>query len=355
MILYFADRTLTIIGSANTKNIESDRTTQNISSGRAAFTAVLHYDAADRDAFETMTMPGNYLLRKGRDDYEVYTIITADQCVMAQSVEIYAEDVGLDLINDVAPAYTASSAMGIADYITVFAAGSGFSVRLNEAATLTKMLEWDGDATVAERLASVAAAFEAELKYSFDIDGMSITGMHIDIFRRRGREDGGTLYVGKEIKEIRVRRSIEDLATALKVTGNNGLTLAGTVYDDGSDIYYDSNEDLLISRAAYAKWCRQWTSAFSPRNITRAYSVNTDSAAVLLAQSIRKLKGMEDMTIDRRADVNRLPDNLRAGDSVNIVHEASGLHLATRLQETRISETSGRIDAIFDDITEVTS
>lgn len=352
MILYFLDRTFTVLGSRGGECVAEDRTTENVKTGQLSFFASIRYQGKRRAAIETLTQPGNYLIVKRRGhNAEVYTITDTEQLVRERSIDIYAEDVGLDLINDIAPAYTAAGPLGIADYIEMYTLGSGFALRINEVADLTRTLEWEGDSTVAERLASIANSFGAEISYSFDVRGMTLVGMYIDVYKQRGRADPLVLTVGREIQELRVRRSVADLATAIKPTGRDGLTLSGVTYDDG-DIYYDAGADLLISRSAYARWCRAWVPGQALRQISRPYEVDTASQTVLLSQAVRKLNQIKDMTVKYEADQNRLPSGMAPGDAAVILDRGSGLRLTTRLVEIKESETGKRSDAVFDELKE---
>ena len=131
-------------------------------------------------------------------------------------------------------------------------ADSGFEIGINEVSDLSRTLSWDGESTVTERLQSLARQFDAEISYTFEIDGMSVTRKCINFFKHRGLDTGITLRIGTAAGSIRVKKTIENLATALLPTGDN-ITLSGYSYDDG-DIYIDGQ--YLKSRSALAKWSR---------------------------------------------------------------------------------------------------
>lgn len=84
-------------------------------------------------------------------------------------------------------AYAAESEQPITHYFEKWLDGTGFAVGVNEAGSEMKRLAWDDEATVTERLQDVAEQFGCELSFSFDIEGLDITGRYANIHRKRGR------------------------------------------------------------------------------------------------------------------------------------------------------------------------
>ena len=89
---------------------------------------------------------------------------------------------------------------------------------------------------------SVATQFDAEVSYTFEIDRLKIKHKYINLHKKRGVDQGRELRINREVKNIIVKSSVEDLATALSVTGGypedseTPINLKGYKYDDG-DIY----------------------------------------------------------------------------------------------------------------------
>lgn len=108
MIIYFADRSLNILGLAGDKvkrgyNIENDEREISVDTAVATFSFDISYNDANRAEVEKLTYAGNYILRynDSEKECECYTIIDTDQNTESKNINVYAEDVGLDLINDV--------------------------------------------------------------------------------------------------------------------------------------------------------------------------------------------------------------------------------------------------------------
>lgn len=346
MILYFADRKMNIIGQASTSlpggiSILDDKKVEDVETGVATFETYVQYDDETRKKVEECTAVGNYILRSADGENEFYTIIEIESDTKNKEVYVYAEDAGLDLINEIVGAYKADKAYPIEYYVNKFAYDSGFEIGINEAADLSRKLSWDGEATVTERLASVATQFDnCEISYSFEVKNLEVTRKFINIYKKRGKNDGVKLRLNKEIDRIQVNKSIANLATALEVTGGipeneeNPITLKGYTYDDG-DFYV--KDGLLCSRSAKEIWSRYvWNKEPNKidgesGHIIRQYSYDTTSQSELCNRAITELKKLREIEVNYEVDIATLPNNVKIGDTVNIIDEAGEMYLQTRL------------------------
>lgn len=359
MIVYFADRKMNILGQASTTlpkglMVTDDTKDEDVESGVAVFECEFGFDAKTRATIEACVEVGNYILRKHDKENEFYTIIDSEIDTKKKTAFIYAEDAGLDLLNEVVGAYEADKAYPIEHYVEKFAYDSGFEIGINEAASLTRKLSWDGEDTVTARLASVATQFDGcEISFSYDIERMRITKKKINIFKQRGKDIGTTLHLNKEIDNIVVKKTIVHVATALRCTGGTPedtnpednvdpvpITLRGYEYDDG-DFYVDG--DTLKCRSALARWSRyinpneQNLKEGHEGHIVRTYSFDTLSQATLCAHAVTELKKLINAEVNYEADILYLPENTKIGDRVNIVDEAGELFLSTRLLQLKSS------------------
>ena len=122
MIVYFADRYMNILQKASTGlpkgfHIINDVKTEEVDAGVAVFEFDLKYDGEDRLQAREITKPGNYLLRHYDDEDEYYTIIDTEEDTSSNTIYVYAEDAGLDLLSDTYGEYTADKAYPISYYI----------------------------------------------------------------------------------------------------------------------------------------------------------------------------------------------------------------------------------------------
>lgn len=358
MIIYFADKKLNILGMASTKlskgfKITDDSKVQAVDTGIATLGFKIVYTSENKALLEQMTTTGNQLLcsRDGKD--EVYTIIDTVEDSKNQDIEVYAEDAGLDLLNEIAEPFTSAEAKPISWYIEKWTKDSGFEIGINEISDRSRKLSWDGEATVTERLASLSKQFDSEVSYSFDIKGLTVAHKYINIHKRRGKDVKEELRLNRDIDRIVVKKSISNLATALIVKGgtpegqNEPITLKGYVYDDG-DFYVDA-DGRLCSRTALAKWGRiseitsedglKKTQTF--KHITKTYSYDTVLQKTLCNHAIGKLKKIRDIEENYEIDINKLPENISIGDRINIIDETGKLYLSARLLKLEESIDDG--------------
>lgn len=360
MIVYFADRQLNILGQASTElpkgmKVIEDLQTEDVETGVAIFECKVPFDKKTRSMVEACTEVGNYVLLFDDSENKLFTIIDSEKDTKSKEVYIYAEDGGMDLLNEIFGAYEADKEYPIAHYVNKYAAGAGFQIGINEAASLARKLSWDGEATAAERIASVATQFDGcEVSYSFDVEGLVVTKKYINIYKERGKDIGVTLRLNKEVDRIVTTKSIANLATALQCTGGTPeneeepITLDGYKYDDG-DFYVDGG--ILKSREALKRWNRYlWKNEQSEQiggHIVKPYSYDTDSQSTLCAHAITELKKIRDIAVNYEADINRLPDNTKVGDRVDIVDDEGELYLSTRILKLEKSRADQTCKATF--------
>ena len=152
MNIYFADRRMNILGSASTGLpgglvASEDKRTEDVETGIAVFECKVRFNENTRNKVESLTAVGNFVLRSHGNDNEFYTIIESECDTKKQCVYIYAEDAGLDLLNEVVGEYAADGAKTVNHYIETFAYDSGFVVGTNEVAGVTKQLSFDDEET----------------------------------------------------------------------------------------------------------------------------------------------------------------------------------------------------------------
>lgn len=371
MIIYFADRAMNILGSASTGlpkglMITNDKKTEEISEGVAIFECNLDYNFVNPDEDEEQEVDvkklaavGNFILKQGADnsEVEVYTIIDSTIDPIKKDASIYAEDAGLDLLNEVVGAYAADKAYNIAYYINKFAYDSGFEIGINEVSNLTRKLSWDGEDTATKRLLSVATQFDnTEIEFSFKVENMAVTGKYINVYKKRGNDSGVTLTVGKEVSGFRIKSSIADLATAYRCTGGTPegsekpITLNGYKYDDG-DFYVEGS--YVKSRKALEKWSRYQIKTEKNKNdvghIVKSFTYDTTSKSELCNRAVSSLKKICDEAVTYEVELLYLPDGVKVGDTVSIVDDDDNIYLTARLLKLEMSESNDTKEAELGD------
>ena len=373
MTLYFADRKMTILGMASTVLprglvITEDLKTEEIETGVTTFSCRIPFDDDTRKQLEEYTAAGNYIFRYDGDTNEFYTIVETEVDTEAGEVYLYAEDAGLDIINEVALQWptdaTANAERGahsLAWYFGklltsgTYAAGdtgggdTGFELGINEAEGDTaQALTWSDEGTVTERLLDIAEKFGCEIGFRFEIKGMAITHKYVDVYKTRGADLGVQLRLGTDVERIVTKTSIANLATALKVTGGDDaagtpVNLEGYSYDD--DDFYVASGSLLCSREAHDKWSR-YINAEEPEtiksgrgDIVRTFTSDTVSQAQLCSEAIEELKKLREPEVNYEVELSHLPDGVKLGDRVTIVDDKGEQYLSARILKLETSET----------------
>lgn len=351
MIVYFANRKMEILGQASTNLpsgivIKEDTKTEEIDVGVATFECRIAYTSETRRIAEQLTEAGNYLLWSNSDEYEFYTIINTEIDTKERDIYIYAEDAGMDLLNEVLKASSSESISekNLTDYVKESIYDSGFEIGLNESDdSVKKLLEFD-EQTASERILEIVKEFGCEVSYSFDIERLSITKKYINIHKKRGKDAGVQLRDGRELDGITIKKSVENLATALLCTGSEDasgvkISLQDYKYDDG-DFYVDGH--YLKSRNALEKWSR-YINPNEPNtidnvgHIVQTFTYDTVDQKELCDQAIIELKKKCDIERNYEIEISHMPDGIKIGDTVNIVDDAGELYLQSRLLKLETS------------------
>lgn len=346
MIIYFADRYMALLDKASTKlfdglYIRNDKITDEVESGAKSLEFEIPY-GNNKGRVERITTPGNYLLAARSLENEFYTIVDAETDTQNQVVSVYAEDAGLDLINRECEAFENTESHPIAWYVEKFTYDSGFVIGINEISDRSRTLSWEGEASGTERLLSIATQFDAEISLSFEIKRFKVAKKLINIYKKRGVDNGVKLRLGKELSRVITKRSVSELATALKVTGgtpegaDTPITLDGYTYDDG-DIYLEGT--YLKSRSALQIWSRYNSESGDYHgNILKMYNYDTTSQSELCNRAINELKRISKIIVTHEAEFADVPPEVRVGDVVQVI--ADDTQYKARVKKIETSEAN---------------
>lgn len=364
MIVYFFDRGMQLKGCAFTKinseyRIISDKKSEDVESGVSSFEFEFFYTRENRLAAEELAKEGNYILRydgnrpDGSNGYSIngvtdfFTIIDSEINTSGQTISIYAEDGGLDLLNDIADGYSASVPESLRNYIGYAISGSGFVVRNCYQPGEDIIMSWESGRTGIEIIREICAQYECEFYFGFDIEGLNLKRKWIDVVKKRGIETNYNLYMNRDIDNIIIKKSIANLATAIIPSGEEDVSLVGYSYDDG-DFYVSGN--ALYSRNALETWSR-----YKGRDLTftghifRAFSTSATTQSELLELAIEELKKRVKAEINYDVSIVQLPDEVKIGDRINIVDDYGNLYISGRLLKLETSIVNDTRDATLGD------
>nr|DAG73978.1 MAG TPA: tail protein [Caudoviricetes sp.] len=163
-------------------------------------------------------------------------------------VEITACSLHLELNNEERGAHKPDKAMSFAEYLAYYDPEHSLELGVNEVSDKSIKLEWTGTDTILARLFSIANSFDAELEFVTELnDDYSLKRHVLNVYKKGNLGSNKTsspVRVGKELKVINYSDSIEDLRTAVRATGKDGLTIDGLnkkIYDDNKELLYYSS------------------------------------------------------------------------------------------------------------------
>lgn len=365
MIVYFADRSLNVLGSASTHlpdgiAILDDEKNETLETGTKTFSVTFAYDDRTRELITENVAVGNFLLRSADDENEFYTIITTEHNTESQTVQAYCEDAGLDLLNTIVPEATNTSAHDAAYYVNLYLP-AGWSIGINEL-TGSQTLSWDGESTVTERLLSIANSFNGEIGFSYEISQLNVTARHVDLYKHRGNQTAmHQLRLGGDIAGITTNKSVEDLATAFNVTGgtlsgqNKPITLQGANYSsDGTTTHspaIPSDDYQIVGKQVRCKSAMaKWSSKLDTDGVlVRQYTYDTTNKQTLFSHAVAELRKVINETTTYDLEFVTFPDDLRIGDQVNVVDDKDNLYLEGRILTITKSITQNKRTATIGD------
>lgn len=354
MIVYFADRNLNIQGLASSHlpeglRLSDDLKTEDLESGTSSFECTVTYsDGAEKSVCDIVTA-GSYLLRSSEGENEFYTIIETEKDTLSQTIRVYSEDAGLDLINTVVSSYESSSSLSADSYIKKFLP-AGWETGAIEASG-TRKLKWDGESTVTERLISIANSFDCDISYSFEIKMLKITHKYVNLHKHRGEDEAKRqLFLNKDIKRIVTKSSTANLATALSVTGgtpsgkSTPVNLKGYEYSytdiDGDEYAVDKATGQMRNLSAMRRWAGVLD---SDGLILRRYTYDSTDKAKIAGAARAELKKMCREEVNYEIDFFSLDAKL--GDRLNIIDDDGGVYLDARILKLSRSVCSCSVSA----------
>lgn len=360
---YFTDRYFSVLGVASTSlpdslHIYQDKEVEEIEAGISTFEATLSYKKKNSSLLHNTSFVkvGNYFLFNDETGVSKwFTIMKTKKDRKKKTIWFYAEDAGLDLLNEIVLPYEADKAYPISFYIEKFSEKSGFIVGLNELEdSLQRKLKWEGEATATERLLSVCTQFDhAEISFSFDIHQNQVTAKYINIHKKRGNNTNFKLSLDRDVDNIITTESIMNLRTALRPTGgtpdgaDDPITLDGYSYDDGT--YFVEN-GYLKNREANSIWTRYLTDTGNDDGyITGTFSYDTLSQSELCNRAISKLKELSSIDQNFEVDIAKLPEGVAIGDTVYIVDADDNLYLQARILKLEKSRCRNKAVATLGD------
>lgn len=369
MIVYFATKTLGILGYATTHlpdglRIIDDRRTDDITTGTSTFSFSMHCpsDKWTRAGIAEMTAPGGLVVRVDDDDVKVYQILETAIDSETSTATCDCEDAGLQLLGHRVEAVPFTGAAHPAGwYLAQALAGTAFSVGdVDPAESLALSLS---EGTCTEQILAIAELFGAEPVYSYSIDQFG--GQIVATVSLRAKERTParhTWRTGVEITRLELRSSAAGAATDILARGattpqGGQITLKyfqnwqdvtdtdenGNVIDT---ITLDPATGIIHSEAAADRW---------GQTITRLYDCTATTQETLCEEALADLRDRRDAALEIDVELAGTAAGAQAGDYVSIVDDIRGIYTEARIMMLSHSVTAGTWAATVGDVIRKTS
>lgn len=376
MIIFFFDRFWNPLGKASAKlpkgvTYYDDHEVEDVETGTSTFEVYVGFDEENRNIVRAYGREATYFVTTDQEGHgRLWSVIDDESDEEAMFHYFYGEDAGMDLINEMLPAWgSPGSAKPIVYYIERAAADSGFEIGINEIPNLTRTLEWDGEATGLNRLQSIFTQFDnAELQFRFDIDENTLELKHkyIDILKKRGNDTGIELRMNREVKNIRMKRSRANMFNAYRCYGatpegkENPITLNGySLTTAQKEINPETGKARFVlsgnilkdteSNAKYSRYLNPYEQGEDEGYYTGIYNSEATTQNALANETILQLKKTGYPEVNYEVDVIDAPRTLKAGDYVSIVNDKDELYLEGRILKTDRSRSNDTFEITLGD------
>ena len=324
--------------------------TNNVAIGTYDFTTF-----PDHEDIKYIT-EGNYIAFKdkyGKD--RLYTIMTIEG---DDELDVHCEDIGLDLINEVAGTWNVS-AESVADTMNRCLHDTGWEIGINEIADRKRATKYESktDSHLA-RIGMIMNAFDAECEFVIEMNGATVTKQIVNIYKTIGEDKVQQSFID-DINLVALTRSgsIEDLCTCLICYGKEledgkVTNISSVEYDDGR--YYSPKGHIRIyDREAHQKWSRFRAYDYVGQGefdgyINGAFQYDTDSPQELFNRGLSELKKRNDKKVSYEVELYDLQADI--GDTIQIADNRyqEKIYLSARVQEvqnhyTVVGEDTGKL------------
>ncbi|MGF2118164.1 phage tail protein [Enterococcus casseliflavus] len=264
-------------------------------------------------------------------------------------VTVQADSLTLELRNEDASEYKAAKAMTFEEYLKVFlfAGDNPLVMGINEVADKKLQLEWEGsEDDLLSRLFSLATRFDAEIEFVTQLNQhWGLSQIVLNVYKANDDKNQGVgnnrqdvlLEWGNNVDTIEVKDNIDNLKTAIKPIGTDGLTIAGIEIDerdkDGNQLFYSPKASAII----YAVQARNIFMAKMNGEgyIKKNWSYETKNQNTLAGQALAQLKKLSQVEVTVTI---KSYEYLGIGDTVRALNTEyqPALNLSVRVSEQDI-------------------
>ncbi|MFD0825860.1 phage tail spike protein [Neobacillus sp. M.A.Huq-85] len=296
---------------------------------------------------------GNFIVRKNLDNKLVmFQIMQVEDAHGGEnSIYVYAETAGLELLNDIVRPGTwdTKSVDQILDIVLQDTRWQRGETEYFGVDNFT----FDAYYNVLDRLNFVADKFNAEISFRVKMKNGEIVGRYVDIVQQRGEDTKKRFEYGKDIQNIRRTVDLSSVVTALIGVGkgqNNSSTTFKSIsrsISNGDKFSKPFNQDWVGDPDALQQF------GIKGKHIFGVYEYETTNADTLLDKTWAQLQKQKNPLVTYEVDVSLLErlvgiqhEAVRIGDSVYVIDTTFSppLYLDSRVSRLETSFTDPKKD-----------
>jgi phage minor structural protein len=349
MVIFLLDRDekvqaiFTNNGSPGSCPYYDDVLKEDLSTGTATYEFKIpsNHEKAD------LVQEGYYIVRKDLDgNLRMFTIMQIEETHAEQSEKyIYAEDAGLELINDIVRPNNYES-KNIDEALDIVLQDT----RWNRGETDylgVQNFKFEDYPTVLNALQQLAQIYGGELRFRVEMKNGKVVGRYVDMLQQRGTDTKKRFVYNKDIESIKRTVDMTELVTALIGIGSgdsdgNYTTFKTVDYDKSKGAPFDKplGQDWVGDEDALQRYGVQG------KHIFGVFQYETNSPTDLLNATWNELQKRKNPKITYELDVALLErlsglehEKVRLGDTVYVIDETFSppLYLEARVIQLETS------------------
>lgn len=342
MVIYIANRNSEVIATASSelpenKTLLSDQMVDNLDSGVKTFECEL----IATDEIKAAAVSHNYLLADG----QLYTILSDEYDNLEQTISLYCEDAGLDLINRVCGEVSKTSKTFEAWVTNTLGSSSKSGWKYDFGGvdkTKTKSLEYTSASSATERLLDILDNYDAEMYFTYEIDGFKWVTRTINFTDARGEsEHPHDLYMDYDVEKIRRKRDVEDLATVWVMYGKDKKPLKklnGYATAEKNHTKKGHTFQVVGSEVRCTDAIEERRSALDKDGrIVKVKYTNYSGANACINYAVREMAKIVDPVTTYEVSLRHIYDGAQCGDIVRILDAHNEILLSARILEMKKS------------------
>lgn len=234
-------------GKQDTLNYYDDKFSQYLNTANSTFEFTVYKrgiksDTVKEKAYLTLTERSFVSFKYNGKSY-LFNVMTTDET--DTEIRCYCENLNLELLNEYAGPYKATTQMSFVDYCNLFSVlkNGAITIGTNEVTDKKRTIEWTGQDTNLKRLLSIANNFDAEIEFVTNLrNDSSLKSFILNIYKKNDannqgvgrRRDDIILQYGKNIESVRRKIDKTGIYNAIRPSGKTTTTTTTTTAKQGS-------------------------------------------------------------------------------------------------------------------------